>query len=67
MGHRQILIAAIAALLPWQQASAQFPTPVATAAPADPGAIPLYPDTSGASAATERWVRFGNDLAVNKW
>ena len=39
------------------------PPAVPTAAPAEPGAIPLYPD-SKATAASEQWVRFGTDYAV---
>jgi dienelactone hydrolase len=41
---------------------AQLPAPVA--APAEPASIPLYPDTSAGSIATERWARFGTDLIV---
>ena len=39
------------------------PPAVPSAAPEEPGAIALYPD-SPATAPTEQWVRFGTDYAV---
>lgn len=41
-----------------------FPTPQTAEAPADPDAIPLYPDLKRPKISTENWVRFGSDLAV---
>ncbi|MFM6852944.1 MAG: alpha/beta hydrolase, partial [Sphingopyxis sp.] len=41
-----------------------FPMPIQASAPAQPGTIPLYAPTPGASADTERWFRMGADLAV---
>ncbi|WIA57884.1 alpha/beta hydrolase [Sphingobium sp. WTD-1] len=45
-------------------AIAQIPTPVPAQAPAEPNAIPLYPDLKAPKGTTENWVRFGDDLAV---
>lgn len=45
-------------------AIAQMPTPVPAQAPAEPEAIPLYPDLKASKGTTENWVRLGDDLAV---
>ena len=45
-------------------ALAQMPVPVPASAPAEPGAIPLYPAMKAPARSTENWVRFGDDLAV---
>ncbi|HUD93866.1 alpha/beta hydrolase [Sphingobium sp.] len=45
-------------------AAAQMPVPVPAQAPAEPDAIPLYPDMKAPKGSTENWVRFGKDLAV---
>ncbi|SEJ25725.1 Acetyl esterase/lipase [Sphingobium sp. AP50] len=52
------------ALLLAAPAVAQMPVPVPAQAPAEPDAIPLYPDMKAPKGTTENWVRFGNDLAV---
>ncbi|WP_416463523.1 alpha/beta hydrolase [Sphingomonas sp. VDB2] len=57
-------IAAAVALVLAVPAIAQMPTPVPAEAPADPNAIPLYPDMKAPKGSTENWVRFGKDLAV---
>jgi acetyl esterase/lipase len=41
-----------------------FPTPQSAEAPADPNAVPLYPDLRPPKISTENWARFGNDLVV---
>ncbi|WCP12563.1 hypothetical protein sphantq_00963 [Sphingobium sp. AntQ-1] len=56
-------VAAVALVLA-VPAIAQMPTPVPAEAPADPNAIPLYPDMKAPKGSTENWVRFGKDLAV---
>ncbi|RYM08768.1 alpha/beta hydrolase [Sphingobium cupriresistens] len=56
-------VAAVALVLA-VPAIAQMPTPVPAEAPADPNAIPLYPDMKASKESTENWVRFGKDLAV---
>ncbi|CAM8671328.1 MULTISPECIES: alpha/beta hydrolase [Sphingobium] len=56
-------VAAVALVLA-VPAIAQMPTPVPAEAPADPNAIPLYPDMKAPKESTENWVRFGKDLAV---
>lgn len=45
-------------------ATAQMPVPVPAQAPAEPDAIPLYPDMKAPKGSTENWVRFDKDLAV---
>lgn len=41
------------------------PPSVSVAAPAEPGAIPLYGDKTPGTAASEQWIKFGGrDLAV---
>jgi acetyl esterase/lipase len=52
------------ALLLATPAAAQMPVPTPAQAPAEPDAIPLYPDMKAPKGSTENWVRFGNDLAV---
>lgn len=56
--------AAAVALVLAVPAIAQMPTPVPAEAPADPNAIPLYPDMKAPKGSIENWVRFGKDLAV---
>lgn len=56
--------ALISALLLATPVAAQMPVPTPAQAPAEPDAIPLYPDVKAPKTSTENWVRFGNDLAV---
>ncbi|WP_394442531.1 alpha/beta hydrolase (plasmid) [Sphingobium naphthae] len=56
-----ILVPLLAASVP---AAAQMPAPVRAQAPAEPNALPLYPDLKAPAGAMENWVRFGDELAV---
>lgn len=57
-------LALTALLLVAAPAVAQMPIPVPAQAPAEPDAIPLYPDMKAPNGSIENWVRFGEDLAV---
>lgn len=58
------LVFAATALLLVAPVAAQMPVAAPAQAPAEPDAIPLYPDMKAPKVSTENWVRFGQDLAV---